>query len=468
VRLFSRLSVVLTCFFLPVLPAKARERLAMPFSCGFEGGEVRLTPSSETSYAVVGPRDEQTVTTCTDNSSGGCRTVMVHRFSIACAGRPAPWVEIAASIGSAAANRAWIEDGRLNVVMPTRAAMEAPAGCFDPQGNNLERRVVVSGDCLPWSRKAAFEHLVLPSGFAPVGELGARLMVGAVADEAAALAGEDSTGLTQVASADDETAIAKADPEAILEPAGQPESFETALEPNLANEDWITVVHEGVEAPAPAVASVVEPPSQLWAWLAMLASLSVIGLVLAMRYGPTLLARSRNASAFRMAHRDLSLANASDAVAALLEQTAAATRELTAAGPLREVLLGELGHVHERLAKLAKQAAKGELPADRAAPQFRALVRDLERIRRIVDSAAASLTNAKKATALPQTTSEAYDVLGVNAEVSEGVLKKIVDALRMSWHPDHARDDTDRELREIRIRQINIAWDLINGKREAA
>ena len=69
---------------------------------------------------------------------------------------------------------------------------------------------------------------------------------------------------------------------------------------------------------------------------------------------------------------------------------------------------------------------------------------------------------------LPRTTSEAYEALGVNAEVSDGVLKKIVDALRMSWHPDHARDDDDRLMREDRIRQINIAWDLINGKREAA
>jgi hypothetical protein len=38
----------------------------------------------------------------------------------------------------------------------------------------------------------------------------------------------------------------------------------------------------------------------------------------------------------------------------------------------------------------------------------------------------------------------------------------------MSWHPDHARDADDRVLREDRIRQINIAWDLINTNREAA
>ena len=64
--------------------------------------------------------------------------------------------------------------------------------------------------------------------------------------------------------------------------------------------------------------------------------------------------------------------------------------------------------------------------------------------------------------------SEAYDVLGVNADVSEDVVKKIVDALRMSWHPDHARDEEDRRAREERIRRINVAWDLITSKRVAA
>ena len=63
---------------------------------------------------------------------------------------------------------------------------------------------------------------------------------------------------------------------------------------------------------------------------------------------------------------------------------------------------------------------------------------------------------------------EAYQLLGVNADVSEGTLKKLVDALRMTWHPDHARDEQDRLLREDRIKQINIAWDLISDKRQAA
>ncbi len=44
-------------------------------------------------------------------------------------------------------------------------------------------------------------------------------------------------------------------------------------------------------------------------------------------------------------------------------------------------------------------------------------------------------------------------------------MKKIVDGLRLSWHPDLAKDEADRQLREYRLKQINAAWDLIQGKR---
>lgn len=467
----SRFFCALSLGLLPLFPADARERLVMPFACDVEGGEVRLSPAAETSYRIVDGRDEQTVTTCTRSNLAGCRTVMVHKFAISCDGAAVTWVRVAAAIRSSAANRAWIENGRLNLVMPSRGAPEVPAPCTSAaRSSGLERRVVLSGDCLPWSRDAAFEHLVLPDGFAPVGELGARLMIGAAADEAVV---SDAAlelislepQLTQVAMTDAEIAIAKADPNAVLEPAAPRDTFETALEPDAASDDWITVVHAGADEPMVPRET---HDSRGWAWLLVLASSAIIVLLLGMRLVPLVRARAARATALSLANSDLSLANASVAVAALLQQTETATRQLKGAGPLREVLQGELSHVRERLTNIEKLAANAELTPDKSALQFRALVRDLERIRRIVDSALASLSNTKKTTTLPRTASEAYEVLGVNAEVSAGVLKKIVDALRMSWHPDHARDADDRMLREDRIRQINIAWELISEKREAA
>ncbi|HWK39499.1 MAG TPA: hypothetical protein VNR88_11335 [Hyphomicrobium sp.] len=447
--------------FLPQFPAEARERLVMPFGCDVEAGEVRLSPGAETSYAIIDHRDEQTVTTCTQARSADCRTVMVHRFTIACAHGAVPWVRVAAAMRGGSANRAWIEDGRLNLVLPARADLEAPARCRNGAGGR-SAGVLLSGDCLPWARKASFEHLVLPNGFAPVGELGARLMFNAPVDEAAS--GLDPH-LTQVAMTFGEMTVAKADPDATLEPGPSHRSFDAVLEPDYAANDWITVVHADGDA---TIASDNSTESNSWALLFALALAAAIAVLAAMRFVPMLRKRFLDAARSKLLRMNTSIANASDAVAAMLQQTETAAQQLKWAGPLRDVLQAELNAVRGRISHIERVVTRGELPPDKAALQFRVLVRELERIRRIVDSALASNSDTKKSGALPRTTSEAYEVLGVNAEVSAGVLKKIVDALRMSWHPDHARDDDDRALREERIRQINIAWDLINGKREAA
>lgn len=446
---------------LPQFSAEARERLVMPFGCDVEAGEVRLSPGAETSYPIIDHRDEQTVTTCTQARSAGCRTVMVHRFTIACAHGAVPWVRVAAAMRGGSANRAWIENGRLNLVLPARADLEAPARCRNG-GGAKEGGVVLSGDCLPWARKAAFEHLVLPDGFAPVGELGARLMINAPVEEAAF---DLDPHLTPVAMTFGDMTVAKADPDATMEPGPSHRSFDAVLEPDYAANDWITVVHADDGA---TIASSNSTESSSWALLIALVSAAATAVLAAMRFVPMLRHRLMNAARSKLLRTHTSIANASDAVAAMLQQTETAAQQLKWAGPLREVLQAELNTVRGRIAHIERVVARGELAPDKAALQFRALVRDLERIRRIVDSALASNSNTKKSGALPRTTSEAYEVLGVNAEVSAGVLKKIVDALRMSWHPDHARDDDDRALREERIRQINIAWDLINGKREAA
>ena len=59
-------------------------------------------------------------------------------------------------------------------------------------------------------------------------------------------------------------------------------------------------------------------------------------------------------------------------------------------------------------------------------------------------------------------------MLGINADAAPQVAKKLVDALRMSWHPDFARSEEDRQVREARMKQINAAWDLIKERPHAA
>jgi curved DNA-binding protein CbpA len=69
--------------------------------------------------------------------------------------------------------------------------------------------------------------------------------------------------------------------------------------------------------------------------------------------------------------------------------------------------------------------------------------------------------------AIPRSREDALQVLGIGVtpDASETALKKIVDGLRLSWHPDYAKDADDLRLRELRLKQINAAWEIIAGKR---
>ena len=60
---------------------------------------------------------------------------------------------------------------------------------------------------------------------------------------------------------------------------------------------------------------------------------------------------------------------------------------------------------------------------------------------------------------IPGTRAEALQVLGmgVTQDASVAAIKKIIDGLRQSWHPDHASDEADRQTRELRLKQINAA-----------
>jgi curved DNA-binding protein CbpA len=71
---------------------------------------------------------------------------------------------------------------------------------------------------------------------------------------------------------------------------------------------------------------------------------------------------------------------------------------------------------------------------------------------------------------IPRNREEALRVLGIGVtpDASEVAIKKIVDGLRLSWHPDRANGSADRQIRELRLKQINAAWEIIMGKRVEA
>jgi hypothetical protein len=74
--------------------------------------------------------------------------------------------------------------------------------------------------------------------------------------------------------------------------------------------------------------------------------------------------------------------------------------QLKDAGPLRDVLQSELRHLRERLSNV-EAGARQSVPPANTSPHYRALARELERIRRIAESAAASLSRGGRRPPFP-------------------------------------------------------------------
>jgi hypothetical protein len=146
-------------------------------------------------------------------------------------------------------------------------------------------------------------------------------------------------------------------------------------------------------------------------------------------------------------------------------------QRMRARDALRDVVSDELRGIEDTLR--SPELARAYAAKDWSFVRARAvqILTDLERVRRVAQSAnemAGVGTRGGLGTAAPADRDEALAVLGVNADASEKVIKKIVDAMRQTWHPDLARDDVDRRAREERIKQINNAWDLVRKRRQEA
>ncbi|MGI9425235.1 MAG: hypothetical protein ACR2PA_18725 [Hyphomicrobiaceae bacterium] len=152
----------------------------------------------------------------------------------------------------------------------------------------------------------------------------------------------------------------------------------------------------------------------------------------------------------------------------LIGEIHARVDEIKGAAPLRRVLMREVRSMEQFLGTTIQSAPDDPKEWRRMRLRLQRVVTDLIRLKDITDGARRSLTSKIIADELPRDKEEAYQVLGANPEASEKILKRLVDALRATWHPDLAVGDDDRQLRDRRIKQINVAWDLISEKRAEA
>jgi hypothetical protein len=410
-----------------VAPANA-EDLFLPYACKVSGNAITVTPSTDNAYRIIGRRDEQPFVACA-KGGGACETMMVHRFSVACDGATVPWPQIAqaASLYGAA--------------MPAN----------------------------------------LPEGYAPVSMLSGRFVL-------PALTRAQTHRTTPVAMQD-------LSPDSVIEAS--------EVEMDGPDSRWVTEVRADVLRAAPG-GSASQVAASLAAVFMMLLAASMIAAgrwrlpsfqfaQLAISTGPfgsgVVRLLQRLAHGVRGASIAIGQAWQRSAAQAPSEQFDHAVLVLNArlievelgisALPehllLRDVLYSEIDTIRGRIADVARRMTRRD-PLKSAAA-VRNLMRELDRISRIAHSAAHEMPEAGHERAsetpsagpvMPQSIFEAYRVLGINPDAAPPAAKKLVDALRMSWHPDHARDEPDRLRREDRMKQINAAWDLIKAQRMAA
>lgn len=379
----------------------------MPYSCRVSDGIVKLESSRPIAYPLKGQREERSLQGCwPGRDAGACTPLMLHRFAISCGGETVAWARVA------------------------RAA--SALGIELPQG--------------------------LPDGFAPIAQLQGRIVL---PPQARFQQHHDTVASEPLAV------------ESVAYRAGDDQEAAAA--------DWKTVVkaemHLEASGAAARIAGIVA---------VFLASFLGLGLWTARRPLPhgavgaaaTFARRVYHAfehlgpkheaapadSAMRALLNGLSIANARLAEAELL------VGSLPPVLSMRGVLQGELHAVRVRLDGIAKTA--GKEPAQKSGALLRGVTRDLERIARMAngavkDTAAGSATPQTNDN-MPDSIEDAYRILGLNGDASAAVAKKLVDALRMTWHPDFARNDEDRRLREARMKQINAAWDMIKPDRADA
>ena len=404
------------------------DELIMPYACTMSNGAPHIERAQDTVYQIRGPRAQMPFSSCRAETGTDCETMMIHKFIIDCGGERVGWSRVAAAARS------------LGVEIPS----------------------------------------FLPKGYAPVSRLSARFVLPALSASTQQVTAVSTQDLVPFASVDarpsrsNETSLVKA------EPAG-----------------WITVVDaaqadDGRGSPlkfAGGVSAIVvlmllasAALGRRWPFPVALDGVadSDAARVLRRCAGLASAGWKKAASSFRDGYESWRAASEAesggdfiDNTLALLHARVGEVELLVAALPpsllLRDVLNSELDRLRERGIDLERRGRRAGLDKVRAVA--RSMLRDLDRIGRIAKGAAEPVVvtdHDRPEDSVPQTAADAYRVLGLNATAPAAAIKKIVDALRVTWHPDLATDEYDRRQREERIKQINAAWDLLREVRRAA
>ena len=421
-------------------PLNATEFVALRFSCNYVGNAVELVSSTpDRLHVVVGDREQKIITTCAPGPADKCRSWAVHRFDLLCGERKVSWRKVAEQL--------------LNLT-------PGPAGL---------RNASVRAPLEPWELRA----LRAESGFAPVDELGGHIF--SFADQptleppSSRRASDVNTGLVSEPPRRlaDGAATRLPDAAKFNSPKRELDSVAAANSTNVQ----IAVRDNPFMA---KFATQRWDGEQIGRFLVVLAFTLLLTFML-LTVGHTALLKRKLVFGSRPAPgEELRSAPEAEACHELMKQIASelmratsAVNSLQDAPALRNALYRELNSIRQSLgfAPQAQDISVEKKDWYRIKLQLSTSLQATQRITEIAAAARASFSSQPAALQDVTTRVEAYAFLGLNATSSEMVLRKTVNALRLCWHPDLATDEEDRRLREMRIKQINVAWDLISRKR---
>jgi hypothetical protein len=512
-------------FIAGTAPSQAQEQFVMPYRCTSSSGRVVLAPAREQSYRIYGVHEQRQFTACSPVNPKLCRSWRLHRFDIDCGGARVSWLSVVGAASEQRTGRAWVENGRLRMRMGPWWAIGSDPGRFGPY---TWRDRTPQDPCPPgrWPGRydddcmdARFDRgrirapvvVELPPGFAPLLDLAGAFIGQETPHAAAKSPNARAEPPQQMAPKMSRVEPGRDVPGKVAGvqtlPATPDRSPATAQPPVPVAAMAVPTASAGPVGPA-------VPQTTTAAEVATRSSTSS---------DPKILNRPAAASS-----TDKDLANPSMAAwqreppggrptgtdaASLPAPDAAATRDIAPAAPPRpdnktthalrrpqmsgsltaatgistgQAVFGFAGVITVMLSLFAwtraresrrmaaagaREVASVALDGDAAsAPGYRLSTTGHTQRGRPAPHAPPLAAQSPAPLALPddwlpRNREEACRIIGASPDASEAVIKKIVDALRQSWHPDHAAGSADQGAREQRMKQINVAWDIISGKR---
>jgi hypothetical protein len=457
----------------------AEELLVMPFRCSILAGRPVLTPSEDEGYRILGQREQRTFTACSPVNPATCKQWMVHRFDLECGGVRVPWTSVAVAADGPRNARAWVEDGRVRVRVGPWWNMApgdpcARASLYEDrwQAQQFARYCAERRGAMPPAivdMPAGFAPMLATGGIfvtagAPRGGVAPPAAVAGLPPAAAARATPPREATREVAkrpaAPSDQTARvpppaqAAAPPPPASAPASAPAPAPASAPASTGTPEHPTIINRPNQ-PQEDPPSVKEPPPNAEG----AAKFSTSALKEAAVHIPQVPARDR-ADANRSI--EVSIINMVGSPAALLAGLAMVA--LFTAGTFvwlrNHERASRVGAVAREFASVSLAAQTALTPSAQVQPAVR--------------SGSAPVPYGPKPsfdpTSIPRNRPEALTILGmgVTPDATQAAIKRIVDGLRLSWHPDHAKDDGDRQVRELRLKQINAAWEILNGTRPEA